>query len=133
MNTNFKLDKWDCQLIRAFKRATSANPTTLDTLKAIWGNRCMLSMDDVHITDLTKHLLDMVFQLNLLDNSYLFREFIHSLHPKQNWKFVCQSNHYTKDESDYNMILLSRIDSLLTHTEVIKLNGYKEWLTSIGE
>ena len=128
MNTNYKLDEWDFRLIRAFKRATSANPTTLYTLKSIWAARCELDISDVHITDLTEHLLDIIFQLNLLDNSYRFREFIHSLHPKDNWKYVCKSNHYSNDEKDYNLILLSRLDSLLTNTDVVKLNGYKEWL-----
>lgn len=127
------LDEWDCRLISDFKWSTSANPTTLESLKAIWAERCDLDIEYVHITDITEHLLDIIFQLNLLDNGYLFREFITSLHPTHNWKFVCRSNHYSKDETDYNLILLSRIDSLLSLTEVDKLNGYKEYLISIGE
>ena len=133
MNKPYTLDKWDCMLIQDFKRSTHEHPTTIESLKAIWSERCMLSLDDVHVTDLNEHLLDMIFQLNLLDNSYKFREFIYSLHPKDNWKFVCKSNHYSNDEKDYNLILLSRIDSLLTNTEVVKLNGYREWLTSTGK
>ena len=128
MNTTYKLDEWDCRLISDFKRSTLANPTTVNSLKAIWAERCDLDIEYVHITDITEHLLDIIFQLNLLDNSYRFREFIHSLHPKDNWKFTCKSNHYSNDETDYDLILLSRIDSLLSLTEVVKLNGYKEWL-----
>jgi len=127
------LDEWDCRIIRHFKRSTVKNPIDIDTLKGIYSDRCGMDMDYVRLQDITEHLLDLAFELNLLDNSYRFGEFIASLDPKHNWKYVCDVNQYKKDETDFQMILLSRLDSLFSLTNVDKLPGYREYLTSIGE
>lgn len=133
MNNTFTLDMHDCQLIRHFKHSTPEHPVNIDTLKAIWGNRCGMSMDYVNLYDITDHLLDIVWKLNLLNTEVRFGDFIRSLDPINNWKFTAKSNPYKADENEFQMILLMRLDSLLSLTVVDELPGYRDYLTSIGE
>ena len=134
MNKPYQLDKWECAVIRAFKHGTSDNPLTINQLLEIWSERCGMDVEYVHLEYITEHMFEVARKLNLFDEyDGKLLNFIQSLNPKENWKYVCRANPHKKDENDFDMILLSRLDSLFSLTEVSKLNGYVNYLTSIGK
>ena len=131
MNQPYKLDKWECAIIRAFKRGTPENPLTINMLLEIWGERCCMDVKYIDLNYITEHMFEVARKLGLLDD--ILYSFVNSLNPKENWKYVCRANPYKKDENDFDMILLSRLDSLFSLATIKELNGYEEYLTSIGK
>jgi hypothetical protein len=130
MKENITLDEWDCRVIHLFKNwdVSPENPLTLVRLKEIWAERNGLEIEDVPIDYITEHFLGLARNLDLFNNDYRFNQFILDLDKKNNYKFLCSSNGYlTKDTDDFQLILLSRLDSLFSLTEVSNLPGYKEF------
>ena len=130
-NKSISLDKWDCKVISLFKNwdVSPENPLTINRLKEIWAERNGLDVEDVEILYITEHFLCLAWDLNLFDNDYKFREFIFDLDPKNNYKYVCSVNGYlTEETTDFQLILLSRLDSLFSLALADDLPGYREWL-----
>lgn len=125
-----KLDEWDYKLIKACKsHVSSSNPLTENTFKEIWAERCDLDIKHVDIKIVCEHLLELAQNLGLFDNNYTFNNFIFDLNKDNNWKFICSGRDYIKnDTKDFNLILLSRLDSLFSLTKVVMLPGYKEFV-----
>ncbi len=118
------LDKYDCKVITAFKRDENL---TVEKISKIWTDRCGLP-ENYHnvIHFVNEHFLELARSLELFDNCYRFKEFVYDLQPQFNWKFICGARSYLKkDTTDFELILLSRLDSLFRNTEVIRLPGFK--------
>lgn len=130
MKENITLDQWDYKVIRLFKNwgVSAENPLTLVRLKEIWAERNGLETEDVPTSYITEHFLGLARGLDLFGNDYRFNRFILDLDKQNNYKFTCSSNGYlTKDTDDFQLILLSRLDSLFSLTEVSELPGHTEF------
>lgn len=126
MNEPIKLDKWDIELIKVFKNSHSV-PVTVESLVEIWENRCALphNLGYGHISHVNKHLLSLAKNINLFDSDYIFTKFIYDLRPECNGIFLFNGRPYlTAETNDFNLILLSRLDSLFADTLISRLPGY---------
>lgn len=119
------LDEWDCRLIRLFKRAESTNP---DEVLKVWRERCNLPEGCGHLNDVNRHLIVLAHKLNLFQERFRFEQFIFSLQPEENWKYVTNVSALKKDTTDFNLILLSRLESLFAFAESNRLPGYRIWI-----
>ena len=118
------LDEWDFLLIQSFKNSTA----TLEQLRRIWARRCALPFNYCHIRDVNNHLMDLAQDIGLFTRCNL-GEFVNELDHTHNWKFLCAGRDYLKkDTVDFDLILLSRLDSLFRLTEVKYLSGYTTFL-----
>lgn len=114
-NTPKQIDEWDYKLIRLFK----SNVFTINEIEELWGERCGLDIEYVHVEDINSHLLCLANSLNLFAD-YRLETFVLSLDPQENWKFCL-------DKKDFQTVLLSRLISLFRLTEVSKLTGWEKW------
>ena len=134
MKDKMKLNEWDCAIIQVFKSCNGQNPATIKRFTEIWVERNDLPDDYIGSMEvigyINEHFLFLARDLGLFENDYKFREFILSLDPKQNWKYLCTANGYLeKETTDFNLILLSRLDSLFSLTHVDDyLPGYRDWV-----
>lgn len=123
------LDKWDCEMIHYWKHASETEPVTLDGMRKIWGERCGIDAENWPIIYIVEHFLKLAYKLDLFDGYFLFTEFILDLEQSKNWKFTCLSNLYlTKETADYQLIVLSRLQSLFSLANVNDLPGYRDFL-----
>jgi len=121
-----KLDEWDCKLIKLFK---NQNDITEESIKELWAEACEFEIKYVSISEIASHLLDLAREIGLFNNSYRFKSFIFDLNKENNWKYVCLGRPYIQRETeDFNLILLSRLDSLFRNTNVDDLPGYREFI-----
>jgi len=129
MNENTPiLNEWDFKIIKLFKSCNYTNPLTTDKIIFVWGERCWMDTVDVNIEHVCNHFLLLAQKLGLFNVEYNLSQFIFDLRKTSNWKYVSLSNHYLDIETDdFNLILLSRLDSLFSLTDVVKLPGYAEW------
>lgn len=117
MKEPITLDKWDSLLVSHFKGIGNVN---VDTVKAIWSQRCMLAEPYVHLKDVNAHLLRLVDELYLFEYTNQFVSFVESLNPLHNWSYITPP----QQTNDFDFILLTRLASLFRHTEVKKLPGF---------
>ena len=115
---NIQLDIWDYKVIRVFKR----NKNILNEAKKVWAERCAIEEKDVNLLYINYRLLDVAVSLNLVDADFIF-----NLKPDSNWKFISGDYFLSEKESDFNLVLFSRLDSLFSLTEVDKIPGYREF------
>jgi len=129
-NARPKLDEWDCKMIHLFKSTNSENHITIEKVKQIWADRCGMGIEFMDLALINAHFLELANDLGIFaKSSYKFVEFIYSLRPEENWKYTCIANRFLKKETtDFNLILLSRLDSLFSHTLVVDLPGYAEYI-----
>lgn len=123
------LDKWDCEMILCLKQSKYV----VNDIKTIWARRCGLEIGYVKLENVNSHLLDIVFELKdvIFRNSYDFTEFVMNLNPdKDNWLDSIIPNRIK--ETDFNIILFKRIDSLLSLTDTKDLPGFDEWYKEHG-
>jgi hypothetical protein len=129
------LDKWDCAFIKLFKGCNSANHVTVDKVKRIWADRCELDLEYCHIEDINQHFLDLANELGLFNKDKYpnrLKNFVFSLKQSENWKYTCVPLEYlNRDTTDFDLILLSRLDSLFSHTLVDDLPGYREYVDNL--
>lgn len=119
------LDKYDCALIGLFK---SCKPYLQDNVMGIWADRCSIQMEYVKLSDVNRHLLMLAHKLGLFETEYAFETFVFSLQPEGNWRYTSSQTPFLQtDTQDFNLIMLTRLDSLFTHTESSKLPGYSAW------
>lgn len=114
MNTNYKLSKWDCQIIHKFKMNCGGDNIE-DELIAIWAERCLLNPMNICVKDITDHLLYVVFNSGLLNYDFAFVDFINNINSSD-------------ARPDFYRHLLTRLDILFTNATVDELPGYRQWL-----
>jgi len=110
------LDRWDCRMIALFK----SNKDVKDELLKIWGDRCALDPQYCHLKDINNHLFDLALELGLIRAGFVL-----SLDSEENFRYVCGRRSYLSLETkDFQLILLSRLNSLFSLTLVKDLPGY---------
>lgn len=126
-----QLDEWDYKIIKAFKSMKSG---VRDVIR-IWAERCGMDVEYAHVSDINIYLLELAQELGLFDEGRrTLTTFVYELQPSDNWKFVCTRRDYLdKSTTNFDLILLSRLDSLFSLTEVVRLPGYKEWIDKNGK
>ena len=124
-----KLDLFDYRLIQLFK---SGLPYNEGDLIKIWAKRCDLRTDSyskqVFIHIINEHLLNLAHKLNFFQSNYRFINFICSLAPNQNMNYSFVSSNVWSKITDFDLILLSRLDSLFGNALPSELPGYKEFI-----
>lgn len=116
---NIKLDIWDYKLIRALKR----NKDVLTEAKKVWAERCAIQENQVDLIYLNSRLLQIAFSLNLIDINFIF-----DLNYGFNWKFISKDYFLLEKELNFDLILFSRLDSLLSLTDIDKIPGYEDFI-----
>ena len=125
MNKNFKIDEWDFKIINIFKSHIGETALIIDKIKKIWGERCALDPDYVRVSDINDRLIKIVYYSDVLNDERKFIDFINNFSEKNNWKF---RHAYNKDNPDFDLMLLSRLDSLLSLARIDEIPGYEDFL-----
>jgi hypothetical protein len=115
------LSDFECRLIQALKLSDSDK--VIDNLKDIWAVHYSIEKEYIALKTINSYLLEIAFQLNLIDNTFIFE-----LEMGNNWKFTKFGYPLQTKTSDFQLILFSRLDSVLSLTEIKKLPGYEKWL-----
>lgn len=108
------LDRWDIALIRHFKSAEP--PYDIPALLKLWGERCDLSPEYVHLSYIVERAADLVESFNPLP----LRELMERTSPTKGWRFNL------RDEATHWERWLAVFGSHLCLTEVKLLPGYAE-------
>ena len=117
-----KLDKYECALIEIFKSHFNT-PITVRRLKEWIAWRCALPIEYAVLKDVADLALDLANRLNLITPNFIL-----SLDPSENYVYTCTNRKYfKKGTKDFYRILISRLDSLFSLTNVDKLPGYREY------
>lgn len=108
------LDKWDIAFIRHFK---SANRLALNTVLALWGERCAVDADSFHLNHINEYLANLIDRLNLTPDLFTVLTY---MRPDQAWKVGAEGTDSEQVRALYVMA------SWLRLTEVKYLPGYRE-------
>ena len=111
------LDTWDYKLIRLLKGENS-RPKALH-LRALWAERCLLNLGDVRLPHVVDRLAEIVDAFNPMP----LCDLIEAANPLNAWKYG------NEVPIDYHAAWLSVLASRIRLTDVVKLPGYREWLT----
>lgn len=123
---SMKLIEHDYQLIRVCK---SSQTDWIKRFKEILAEMFALVVEDISVHDINNYLLELAKKLNLLGSEYHFKRFIFDLSPKRNFYYTCNRRPELGAETvDFDIILLSRLDSLFALTKAEDIPGYKEYM-----
>jgi len=99
-------------------------------VRQLWAEYSEVELEYSHVEYVNMHMLALAQELELFsipDNGKLYN-FINELSPTQNWKYICDGYPELIDTFTYGpTILLSRLDSLFSNTEVKRLPGYSKF------
>jgi hypothetical protein len=102
-----KLDEWDCQLIQLAKQPKKTE--AMDVVN-IWAERCNLELKYISLNDINRHLLRLIFNLQLIANPYFFADFVLNMAA-------------TTTEAELTVKLVDFFSNIETRL----LPGYEEW------
>jgi len=117
-----ELDRWESQLIwyaKGWLEDDEKNPidiTMEKALKNLWGNRCGLLSEHVHISYVARPLLKLLIKLNLFSNlDHALSEMIEGMDPQNKWS---RDPNYTDSDSYYLRICWVCLYTFLSNIQV---------------
>ena len=118
-----KIYEREKEVIKIFK---SCRPYTVNCIKTIWAKHNACNPEDILLRNINAVLLNLIFRLGLISHPVIFSDFILDLNRDSNWKFSTNQGFLRHYETDFQTILLSRIDYFFTNVGVSKLPGYED-------
>ena len=128
----YKLDIWDARMIRAAKHYQTK---CLEPVIGIWAERAGVDRAKMNSATwvIVRHLLQLIHELNLFDNSEVFYRFMVMFHPSENFRYTQECGASMLPVIEQNFAYLYRILTFLMNVSVEKLPGYLQLLKKYDE